>query len=226
MLVEKLYYLKHIWAKIKYSPSIQLILDGLTRLGIRVSPYYIVMEGLFNGSMPHLERGFDEYYIGFLGQQDMKEISIIPGPDRVFSEEKLLLRLKEGKKCLGVKYRGEIVAFTWFDLVECSSMFYRFSLKKDEAYLFDAYTLMTFRGKGLAPYMRYQCYKELALLGRYKLYSISDCFNTPSIRFKMKLNAKLIELGLFVELFKKWQFNSRLRRYRVGIGENAYGRNC
>ena len=214
MSVEKLFYLKHIWGKIKYSPFIRLILDGLTRIGITVSPYYVVLEGLSNGSMKHLERGFDEYDIGFLGTQDMKEISIIPGPDRVFSEEELLLRLKEGKKCLGVKYRGEIVAFTWFDLVECSSMFYRFSLKKDEAYLFDAYTLMSFRGKGIAPYMRYQCYKELAKLGRNKLYSVSECFNTPSIRFKMKLNAKLLELGLFVELFKKWRFNSRLKRYR------------
>jgi hypothetical protein len=195
-------------------------------VGIRISPYYIVLEGLFDGNQSDLEKGFDGYDIGFLGPQDMKEISVIPGPDRVFSEEKLLLRLKEGKKCLGVKYRGEIVAFTWFDLVECSSMFYRFSLKKDEAYLFDAHTLMSFRGKGIAPYTRYQCYKELAKLGRDKLFSISECFNTPSIRFKMKMDAKLLELGLFVELFKKWRFNSRLKRYRVGIGENAHGRNC
>lgn len=226
MSVEKFFYLKHIWAKIKYSPFIRLILDSLTRIGITISPYYVVLEGLFNGSMPHLEKGFDGYDIGFLNSQDMREISVIPGPDRVFSEEKLLLRLKEGKKCLGVKYRGEIVAFTWFDLVECSSMFYRFLLKKDEAYLFDAYTLMSFRGKGIAPYMRYQCYKELAKLGRDKLFSISEFFNTPSIRFKMKLDAKLLELGLFVELFKKWRFNTRLRRYRVGIGENAHCRNC
>ncbi|ODS34822.1 MAG: hypothetical protein SCARUB_00082 [Candidatus Scalindua rubra] len=102
-------------------------------MGIRISPYYLVLEGLFNRSLPDLEKGFDEYEIGFLGVEDMKEISVIPGPERLISEEKLLLRLKEGKKCLGIKYRGKIVAFKWFGLVELSSRFYRFPLKEDEA---------------------------------------------------------------------------------------------
>lgn len=211
----KMYYLKHIWAKFKYNPFMRVVLDGLTKMGIRISPYYVVLEGLFNRSLPDLEKGFDEYEIGFLGTEDMKEIYAIPGPDRTFSEEDLLLRLKEGKKCLGLKYKKEIIAFTWFDLAEFSCRFYRFSLKEDEAYLFDAYTLMPFRGKGIAPYMRYQCYKALAKLGRNKLYSVSGCFNTPSIKFKMKLNAKLLELGLYIELFKRWSFNSRLKRFKV-----------
>ena len=211
-----MYYLKYILAKFKYSPFIRVVQDGLTKIGIRISPYYIVLEGLFDESMPHLERGFNEYDIGFLRTEDMKEISILPGPDRTFSEEDLLLRLKDGKKCLGLKYRGKIVAFTWYDLKEYNFNGYKFSLKENEAYLFDAYTLMSFRGKGIAPYMRYQCYKKLAKLGRYRLYSVSICFNAPSIRFKKKLNAKILELALYVELFKKWNFNSRLKRYKVG----------
>lgn len=208
-----MYYLKHIWVKFKYNPFAKVVLDGLSKMSIRVSPYYIVLEGLFNRSMPDLEKGFEGYDIGFLGAEDMREISVIPGPDRIFSEEDLLLRLKQGKKCLGIKYNERIAAFTWFDLAEFKSIFLRFLLKKNEAYLFDAYTMMSFRGKGLAPYMRCQCYKELAKLGRNKLYSISECFNTPSIRFKMKLNAKIIELYLYVEIFKRWRFNSRLKRY-------------
>ena len=209
-----MYYLKHIWAKFKYNPFAKVVLDGLSKMGIRISPYYIVLEGLFDRSLPDFERGFEEYEIGFLGTEDMGEIAAIPGPDRPFSEKDLLRRLKQGKKCLGIKYRGQIVAFTWLDLAEFSYRFYRFSLKEDEAYLFDAYTLMSFRGKGIAPYVRYQCYKELAKLGRNKLYSISECFHSSSIRFKMKLNAKLLELGIYIELFNKWYFNSRLKRYK------------
>ncbi len=189
----------------------RLILDVFDRIGIRIMPYYVVLEGLFNSTMPHLEKGFDEYKIGHLGTKDMKAISTIP--TREFPVEKFLLRLKEGKKCIGVKHQGEVVAFTWYNLDECHFKGYRFPLKKDEAYLFDAYTLVYFRGKGIAPYIRYQCYKELARLGRYKLYSISDYFNTPSIRFKKKLNAKILELGLYVELLKKWHFNAKLKKY-------------
>jgi hypothetical protein len=51
----------------------------------------------------------------------------------------------------------------------------------------------------------------------YRLYSISNCFNTPSIKFKKKLNAKLLELHLAVELFNKWHFNLQLKKYGAGI---------
>ena len=203
-----MYYLKHIWVKIRYSAFLRLIFDGLTMIGIRISLFYIVLEGLFDENLLNIEKGFNGYDVGYLGAEDMKELSVIPGPDRSFSEEDLLLRLKQGNKCLGIKYKGRIAAFTWFDLGEFKLGFFRFSLKENEAYLFDAYTLMSFRGKGLAPYMRYRSYKELAKLGKNKLYSVSECFNTPSIRFKMKLNAKIIELYLYVEIFKKWHTQS------------------
>ncbi len=118
-----MFYLKHIWLKIHYNPFIRLIFDGLMKIGIRIQPYYVVQEGLFNGSLPHLETGFNEYEISFLKPQDMKAIAAIPG--RIISEEELLLRLKEGKKCFGLKYRGELVAFTWCDLYKCGFKGYR-----------------------------------------------------------------------------------------------------
>jgi ribosomal protein S18 acetylase RimI-like enzyme len=205
--------LNKIQTKIRYGLFIQGLINRLARIGIEPLPYYIVSEGLFNGSMRHLETGFDEYIIGFLGSQDMKAIASIP--ERITPVEKLLSKLKEGKRCFGVKRQGELVAFTWCDFNECNCRFHRFSLKENEAYLFDAYTLVSFRGKGIAPYMRYKLYKELAKAGKHRLYSISECYNTPSIKFKKKLNAEILELGLYVELFKKWHFNTRLKKYRV-----------
>jgi hypothetical protein len=212
---DKMHILKRIWSKVRYSPLLRLVLDGLSKIGIRITPYYIVSEGLFNRSIPHLETGFDEYDLGFLGPNDMKEISLIP--DINIPEKELLIRLKEGKKCFGVKYKGELVAFTWCDFIEYTCNDHRFLLKENEACLFDAYTLMSFRGKGIAPYIRYQCYKELYKMGRHRLYSISDYLNTPSIRFKMKLDAKLLELFLYIGLFKKWHLNLRLKRFKVEI---------
>ncbi len=213
-----MYYLKYIWTKVRYRPFAGIILDSMAKFGgIRISPYYIVLEGLFDESVQHFEKGFDEYDIGFLSPKDMREISTIPGPDRPFSEENLLQRLKKGQKCFGIKHSGKIAAFIWFDLNNVFCRFCKISLKENEAYLFDSYTIMSFRGKGLAPYVSYQCYKELARLGRYNLYSIVECINTPSIKFKMKLKAEIIELCLYVELFKKWRFNTRLKSYKTKI---------
>ncbi len=210
---EKIGFWDRVKNKLRYSSFLRIVLDGMSKIGIRITPYYIVLEGLFNRSIPHFETGFDEYDLGFLGPNDMKEISLIP--DRNIPEEKLLIRLKEGKKCFGVKYKGELVAFTWCDFIEYTCNDHRFLLKENEACLFDAYTLMSFRGKGIAPYIRYQCYKELYKMGRHRLYSISDCFNTSSIKLKKKLNAKLLELCLYIGLFKKWHLNLRLKRFKV-----------
>jgi hypothetical protein len=212
---EKIGFLVRIKNKVRYSPLLRLVLDGLSKIGIRITPYYILLEGLFNRSLWDLETGLDEYEFCFLGPQDMKTISSIPG--RNIPEEKLLIRLKKGKKCFGVKHKGELASFTWCDFIENKCNDHSIFLKENEAALFDTYTLESFRGKGIAPYVRYQCYKELAKLSKNRLYSIADCFNTPSIKVKKKLNAKLLELCLYIGLFKKWHFNLRLKRFKVKI---------
>ncbi|MBW2173573.1 MAG: hypothetical protein JRF64_02805 [Deltaproteobacteria bacterium] len=192
--------------KIRYNPFPRVVLDGLTKLGIKIDPYYVFREGLFDGVLPPLKVRQDEYELGFLGPEDMKVIASIPF--REFSHEQLMTRLKEGKMCFGAKQRERLAAFTWCDVEECNCEGLRFQLKDDEAYLFDAHTMDSFRGKGIAPYLRYQLYKKLAKLGRTKLYSISIRFNAPSLKFKEKLNAKLIGSGLFIELFHRWHFSS------------------
>ena len=210
MLKSRMGYLKYVRSRIQHSPFIRTILDVLAKIGIEIDPYYLVAEGLFDDTIPHIEAGSYEYELGFLSPKDMKAISAIP--NRIFSEEQLLLRLREGKICFGAKHRGNIAAFTWCDLDECHYKGYKFPMKTDEAYLFDAYTLDSFRGKGLAPYIRYQLYKELEKTGRMNLYSISERFNLSSIRFKKKLNARLVGQGLCVLLFKKWRFSTRLKK--------------
>lgn len=203
--------LKRVWLKIRYRIVIQEALDRLSRVGIRIQPYFLELEGLFAGKFPQLESGFDEYEIGFLNPDEVKMAAVIPG--RVIPEEKFLQRLLENKKCFTVKYQGKVVAYTWCDLTECHYLENRLPLKDNEAYLFDAFTSREFRGKNIAPYMRYQCYKELEKMGRCRLYSITSYFNSSARRFKEKLNAKSLELCLFVELFKKWQFKIRLKKY-------------
>lgn len=203
-------YFRKVWHKLRYSHFLRLFFDAISKIGIRFTPYYVVLEGLFGETIPTFEKDFPEYELGFLGPDDMKGVASIPG--RGIAQGELMKRLERGQLCYGIKYRGNPVAFNWFDFGEFSFDRHRFPMKDSEAYLFDAHTHMGFRGKQLAPYVRYQSYKELARMGRTRLYSASDYFNTPSIKFKKKLKAKLTELHLVIILFRKWHFRLPLSK--------------
>ena len=205
-------YFKELWIKFRYSHIQRLFFDGLARLGIRIAPYYLFEEIISSENPPRLPAGLEGYEVSFWGPKEMKSMVLIPG--RKFSEEFLVQRLKDGIKCLGLKKDNELAAFTWCNLKEATLKYNRFSLKKDEAYLFDAYTLMACRGKGIAPFLRYHLYTELEKLGRTKLYSYSDYFNTSAVKFKLKLDAKKVKLILIVDLFGKWHFSFILKNFQ------------
>lgn len=200
-------YVKH---RLDYVSFRQLMIDILSKTGFHFEPFYLLLEGLSDdGSL--LWRNLPEgYTIGFLGSEEMHLISALP--ERRISERELRKRLKEGKRCLGVKHRNDLVAFTWYDLQQCTYPGCVFELKDNEAYLFDAHTAVAYRGKGIAPVVRYQSYRELAGIGKTRLYSISLKYNVHAIRFKQKLNARIIEEGIHIRLFNKWNFVKK-RRY-------------
>lgn len=193
---------------------VESVIVALKRVRITINPYYVFIEGLFDGRLPELQTRFEGYSIGSLTTEDMKTISRIPG--RKVTLQQLMKRLDDGNMCFGMKHSNELVAFTWYDLNESNIKGRKVSLKKNEAYLFDAYTLVAYRGKGIAPYMRYQVYRELVKLGKTKLYSFSDYFNPPAIKFKQKLNAKYLELRIIVG-FRRWRFSVLLNSYNVQV---------
>ena len=203
-----------MWLKLRYSHPLRLVFDALGRFGVVIWPYYVIREGLFGGVPKVLKGRMDAFETGYLGPEDMKVIADIPG--RSLTQRHLLGLLAEGKKCFGARLRGELAAFTWYDLETlCKGRIGR-PLKEDEAYLFDAYTLVPFRGMAVAPLVRHLVYKELERLGKTKLYSISHYFNTPAVRFKKKLHARILELWLYIGLFRKREWNFRVKRYEDG----------
>ncbi|MBW1817992.1 MAG: hypothetical protein JRF65_11155 [Deltaproteobacteria bacterium] len=206
-----MYYLKNLWIKFRYSNRLRLLFDALARFGILVQPYYIIQEGLFGNRERRFPKGMDAYETGYLAPEDMETVAAIPG--RKETVEDLRRRLEKGNLCFGAKRHGELAAFTWFGLDVLDAGRHRRPLEKDEAYLFDAYTLIPYRGKGIAPYIRYLGYEELEKLGRTRLYSISLYFNTPAVNFKKKLGAEFLELRLEVRLFRKWNRDVRVKRY-------------
>jgi hypothetical protein len=204
-------YLRNLWVKLRYSHFLRLFFDAISKLDIRISPYYLFQETNCPESFPSINDGVEAYDIGFWGPEEIKSMALIPG--RPFSEEFLLDRLQSGHLCLGMKKNSQLVAFTWGNLKEISFKWIHAPLNSDEAYVFDAFTLMEYRGKGIAPFLRCRMYQALEGMGRTKFYSYSDYFNTPAIQFKLKLKAKIIHLALVIEIFKKWHLHFILKEY-------------
>ncbi len=195
-----------------YGFALGMLIDVVSKLGLRIEPYRVYLEGLGHSRAPTPPTGLDGSHVGFLDAGEMAEIARMPG--RNLSEDDLRIRIQAGMLCLGVKHRGSIVAFTWCNLHQCTFEKHPlFALESDQVSLFDAYTVESFRGRDLAPWMRYRCYEEMAGLGRDRCYSVTVVFNAPAVRFKQKLGAQALELGLFVELLRRWRFHTRLKRY-------------
>lgn len=203
--------MRNLWVKMRSWPILQPLYALQRRIGLYVRPYYVVLEQRGTEDLPQVRLEFESFEMRPFNEEDMAIIAAIP--DRRFPEESLLKRLKEGKRCFGIKCEGQIAAFTWVDFKECGVSDSRHPLNENEAYLFDAYTLPSFRGKNLAPIIRHYAYEQLEGMGIKTLYSITDFFNTPSMRFKAKLGAKAIELRLLFLAFKKKIFDIRLRKY-------------
>jgi GNAT superfamily N-acetyltransferase len=203
--------LKKIRSKIRYGLTLQGIRYVLIKVGIEFSPYYLFQEGINVTEIPEIKGMDTDYSCELLKPEDMKVIGAINYAG--FSEEKLLAFLKAGEQCLGIKHNNEIVAFMWMNFKELNYKSTVIHLKENEAYLWFMYTRDSYRGKNLAPYLRYKSYEMLKRIGRNKLYSVSDYFNSPAVTFKKKLNAQKLKLILFVQLFEKVRHTYTLKSH-------------
>lgn len=209
------------WAKVRYYRRglslhlalLRVTIDVLAKLGARIEFFHLVLEGLALSNAASQSPLVSGVEVRFLTANEMPILATLPG--RLPSQSDLQRRLQEGKRCLGVWQRETLLAFTWCDLnVCCFEEYPLFRLQANEAYLFDAYTLETARGSGIAPFMRQHMYEELAKLGRDTCFSVTVLFNIPAARFKAKLGARIIELHLLIEIFKHWRWHRVLRRYQ------------
>lgn len=213
-------YYQYIRRRIRHSGFTRLLLEVLAKIGINLRPFVLLQEGVFDGpAVPlTLRPGFENLEIRYLESADMSalaELSNLPG--RSITEEELRERLRAGNKCAALTLNGELAAFSWCDFERCSFAGYPFKLRPNEVYLFDAYTLIAFRGKGLASHIRYSLYIDLAKQGRNVCYSISDRFNRPSLRFKQKLDAQWLVSGVYLVLFSRWRFTFMLKEHKSDV---------
>lgn len=197
--------------KFRYGLVLQAIANQLNRIGIRFSPYYWVQEGLLETRIPEITGNVSEYSVGLLGADEIKTLGDNPWGESV---DKQLEDLKAGKICMGLKHKDEIASFMWINLRECTFKPAWIPLNNSEAYLSYMYTMEAYRGKNLAPYLRYRSYELLKEMGRPKIYSTTDYFNPSAFRYKEKLNARNLKLVLYIDLFNKLKWSINLKRYK------------
>ena len=197
--------------KYRYSHVMRPFFDGLSKIGLRIAPYYEFRENVSPDFLSPCSGLGQGYEIGFWEAPEIKQMAKIPG--RRFSEEELLKRLEDGHRCLGIKKDNKLAAFSWCNFRAKTFRWHRLPLNDREVFLFDAFTLPEFRGRKLAPVLRYNLYRELTKQGYTGFYSYSDFFNTPAIKFKKTLKAKKEQLNLYIVLFDKFVFHFRLKQY-------------
>jgi len=196
--------IKKIRHRVRQRLVLSYIFERLSSVGITIRLYYLTQEFLFDEKDLKLRPELESIAIGFLSSSEIKIIN--DHPESKWSDRENIKLLEEGCQCFGLKHNDEIAAYMWCNLSGCHEIS-PFPLKEDEAYLTRAFTFRDYRGKSLAPFLRYQLCKHLNEIGRTKIYSYTDVFNTPAIKFKMKLKAKPIKIIFDIKLFSKYHLN-------------------
>jgi len=186
----------------------------LIKCGLEITPYYIFLEGCNLTNPPEIKSNPGDYSVKLLRSEDMKILSEI---DPGFSESDLINQLDNGQKCIGVKYKGDIIAYMWMNFYRLNYKATDIKLSYNEAYLWNMYTMESHRGKNIAPFIRYKSYELLKEMGKNVIYSISDSFNSPAIKFKKKLNAEKIKLILYIKFFRNKGRSYTLKKYKNNL---------
>jgi GNAT superfamily N-acetyltransferase len=187
----------------KYGLVLEAFVQRLKRIGVEINAMHFIQEHLREDLGPAFDARFKDYDVVALKPEDMETIASVRGwrdADHYKSE------LASGKLCFGVKVDNQLAGFTWANLKECKYSGIIRPLKGKGAYLYDAYTFPAFRGRGIAPFVRYQCYKALDQMGIKTLYSVSSYFNKPAIVFKQKLGATFLRIEIQIKLFNKFKW--------------------
>jgi len=204
--------LSRLRRRLEHGLAMQEVLDRLAGRGCTFYPYIVFAEAVdIEKDELRLTQACE---IRELTEDDIAGIASIP--ERPRGEAVLRERFRRGHVGIGAFDGGAIVAYTWCDL-ERFTAFGRGSvlrlLEPDEAYLYDAYTRPDYRGRSLVPMLRSEVYRVMRARGKQRLYSVSLYFNRSARRFKAKLNARELELRLWINLFDKFTRDFRLKRF-------------
>jgi len=179
---------------------------------VKIVPYYLFEQTLTDETALHVTPNLRPLKICLLESSDMKALS--SHPEVIESEKDLLERFTNGSICLALTHNETLVAYTWCELNHCRYFpAHDMALKKDEAYIYDARTFKAYRGKNIAPYLRYQLCRCLKKIMRTKIYNYTVAVNPSAVNYTKKLGAKAARLYLGIIFLGRYQFKMLLKNY-------------
>lgn len=206
----KFYKIQWLWNILSNGLFLFGLKNRLARIGLDITPFYLVQEGVTEYEAPEIRGDSSTYTVSYFEEH---EISLIEKSILGIKQNDLLKDLKSGQICVGLKHGNEIAAFMFLNKEHVDLRGRFIKLKNNEVYLHGMYTFESYRGKNLAPYLRYHSHKLADELGLDTKYSISEYFNKSTIKFKKKLNSKHLKLYVSIILFKKKEWHFLLRKY-------------
>lgn len=199
-------------SKFSYGLVLQSIGNLLAGIGFEFTPCYWVQEGIAFSETPEIKGIPENYSVDFLTADDIKTIE---NNTTGYAEGEFRSRLEKGDKCIGIKIDNAIAAFMWMNFTGCYSKPLGYKvLEPDEVYVYGMHTMDRFRGRNVATFLRYKSYEVLRNMGREKIYSVTERFNTPAVKYKEKLNARNRKLVLYIRLFGRLHLRIPLRSYK------------
>jgi hypothetical protein len=188
--------------------------NNLAKLGIDFMPYYWSKSTFTNFEIPKVGLNQDDLILSFFGEEEIKFIkSSVRGID--VEGKDFIKYLKSGERCLGLKYKNEIVAYVFIRL---DSFYFRkrlCELGDNESYIHSLYVFDKFRGNNIAPFLRYKYFEILYEEGIKDHYGITEYFNKASLKFQRKLNPiNHKSLILSIILFNTWYKNITIKNFK------------
>ncbi len=184
----------------------------MRRFGVDINPFWIEREGLdLCKTEPQIRDDSSDYSLTPIGLDRLYELFDHTGWNPQSIERYNDLDFI----ALGLFRNEDLAALTMVRFKQFELGSKQVHLKDDEAYLENMYTYEKYRGRKLAPYLRFKCYEYLAAEGIRNCFSVTECLNRASRRFKAKLNTQHAALYLSLGLFKKYKRTYLLKRYRA-----------
>ncbi len=207
---DKFYKIKWFWNIIRHGLFLHGVRNQMAKIGIDIMPYYWVQEATESIIPPKIRGDASGYSVSYFGEKEITEVKNtiigIEGKD-------LLNDLKNGQLCIGIKHHEKIAAYMFIKRDSFTFREKTFDLKENESYMHSMYTFESYRGKNLAPFLRYNCYELAKEKGIDVNYSITEYFNKSTIKFKKKLKSRPVKLLISIVLFKKYTKNFTLKNY-------------
>ncbi len=182
----------------------------LGRMGLTVVPYGLYVETNDYLDSAGLMNRLSRYYETKLLTPDTRDFPVL-NETGIVSEIKFKTLLKQGCSCIYAERQGEMIGYCWFHPGRVMYDYLNYELKQDEAYAFGFWTAG--HARWVAPGLANIVHRHLRSLGKTRIYSVTEQFNTPVKALRGKLRSALCRLYVHIGLFGKIQVNILLKDY-------------